>query len=81
MTTLTSAPVSVVTAMALPLIDLIVPTAFTLDFDAEACWVPSFCAVAKDWGAASKATNTTTTGTFAIAMGLRTGAMNDTLDQ
>ena len=72
---LTSAPVSVVTAMVLPVIDLIVPTALTLDFGAVVDWVPSFCATAAGWDAASKATQTMTTNTFRIGMGLRIGVM------
>ena len=75
MMTLTSAPVSVVTVMVLPAIDMTVPTALTRDFGAVVGWVPSFCATAAGWDAASKATQTTTTNTFRIAMGLRIGVM------
>jgi len=75
MMTLTSAPVSVVTVMLLPVIDLIVPTALTLDFGAVVGWVPSFCATAAGWDAANIATQTTTTNTFIVAMGLRFGVM------
>ena len=69
--TLTSAPVSVVTTMESPVTDLIVPTTFTLDFGADAGWVPAFCA-AEHCRAASKATQTTTTN---VATGLRIRVM------
>ncbi len=66
--------IGVVTAMALPLIDLIVPTAFTLDFGAVVCWVPSFCAATR-CGAATKAAKTTATEAIRTATGLRVGVM------
>jgi hypothetical protein len=81
MMTLTSDPVSVVTVMVLPVIELIVPTTLTLDFGVPVGWVPSFCAAAAGWDAANKATQTTTTTTFRIAMGLRFEVMLDTSPQ
>jgi hypothetical protein len=63
--------------MVLPVIDLIVPTALTLDFSAVVGWAPSFCATAAGWDTANIATQTTTTNTFMVAMGLRIGVMPD----
>jgi hypothetical protein len=81
MMTLTSAPVSVVTVTVLPVIDLIVPTALTLDFAAVVGWVPSFCATAKSAGVANRVLQTTKTNTFRVAMGLRFEIMPDTSPQ